>query len=460
MASRFPLHTPHHRRASILIVVLWIMIGIACVALYYADDMNLEYRASDNYVQAAQARQTIDGMRRYLFDFFTNREDEDKGMMPEVETDYEAEGVEIGKGKAWLVGRTTTKDQQGKTLGFGLIDEASKININTATVAMLQKIPNMTDKMAARIIDWRDADDNVTGSGTGAETQTYQQTDFKYKCKNGDFETLEELRSLLAPDDDTSILYGEDSNLNGVLDENENDADVSWPTDNADGALKSGILEYLTVYSRESNKAPDGTTRLNITSTTLSQQIRQLLTDKISSSRAETIMSRIANTRNMRSLLQFYTASGMTAEEFAKVDQYLTTSDAIYVKGLINVNTASADVLACIPGLTDGAADTLVRTRDGLTYEKKKSIAWVSSVLSQTQATQAGPYLTAHSYVFTADIAAVGEHGRGFQRDSMVIDTTEGSPQVIFHRDRTRLGWPLGKDIREQLDTEAGDTDK
>jgi len=56
----------------------------------------------------------------------------------------------------------------------------------------------------------------------------------------------------------TEILYGEDTNLNGVLDPNENDGDVSLPTDNRDGRLDAGLLEYVTVYTRQPNTGSDG----------------------------------------------------------------------------------------------------------------------------------------------------------------------------------------------------------
>ncbi|HBF34120.1 TPA: hypothetical protein DDW35_06115 [Candidatus Sumerlaeota bacterium] len=460
MKLKRQLHSLLHRRASILIVVLWVMIGIAAVTLYYSDDMNLEYRASDNYVQAAQARQTVDGMRRYLLDFFTTWNKDNKGILPVVETDYVADAIQVGKGKAWLIGRAPEKNKHGKELHFELVDEASKININTASLATLKLIPNMTDSLAARIIDWRDKND--TSTENGAETLTYQLGTPSYKCKNADLETLEELRLVIGVDDNMDLLYKEDTNNNGVLDDNENDGDTNWPADNGDGKIDFGVMEYLTVYSREPNVAADGTKRINVTSTTLEikPKLTTLLTDKISSSRAAAIMSKVGNARNVTSLLDFYVRSGMTAEEFAKVDTYLAISDKDYETGLVNVNTASADVLTCVTGLDSSTADTIVSTRDGLTTDKMKTIAWVASILTSDQITKAGKYLTAHSYVYTADIAAVGEYGRGFQRESMVIDTSSNTPQIIYHRDRTRMGWPLGKEIRETLDTEVGETKK
>ena len=60
-----------------------------------------------------------------------------------------------------------------------------------------------------------------------------------------------------------------------------------------------------------------------------------------------------------------------------------------------------------------------------------------------------------NTYQFTADIAAVGHHGRGYQRVRFVIDTTEtggdGQPKILYRQDLTHLGWALGSDVRQTL---------
>ena len=88
-------------------------------------------------------------------------------------------------------------------------------------------------------------------------------------CKNAPFETTDELRLVYGADMDT--LVGEDGNRNGMLDPNEND-------DNQNGTAEPGVLEYVTVYSREPNTNSDGSTRINITSlSSASTQLRSVL---------------------------------------------------------------------------------------------------------------------------------------------------------------------------------------
>ncbi len=80
------------------------------------------------------------------------------------------------------------------------VDEERKININTAPSKVLQNCLVMAGGLSsskaaditAAIIDWRDADDSEAPGG--AESRYYEFLTPPYRCKNGNFETMEELR--------------------------------------------------------------------------------------------------------------------------------------------------------------------------------------------------------------------------------------------------------------------------
>jgi hypothetical protein len=222
---------------------------------------------------------------------------------------------------------------------------------------------------------------------------------------------VEELR--LVAGMTSEILYGEDANLNGILDANENDADSSAPNDNRDSRLDPGLVEYFTVYSRE----PAGGTNINI------RQDVQALLDNVLGNRAAQIMSQLFPTRppgpgggnvtpNRTSLLQFYLNSGMTEDEFAQVADYLRATTNTFSEGLVNVNTASEPVLECIPGIGVDYASQMISYRES-NPSKLATVAWVVDVIGETNALSAGPFITTHSYQYTADIAAVGHYNRG-----------------------------------------------
>ncbi len=244
------MNTAQHSRAfraagnegSVLIVVLWIIFGLIAITLYFAHSMTFELRASDNRVAGLEAEQAIEGARRYLSCVLSNINS--AGVLPDTGT-YLNEAVPVGDAKFWLIGRGDDLQATPTTPHFGLIDEASKLNLNSATSNMLINLPRMTPDLAANILAWRST--NTTSLSGGAESDTYQMLQPPYLCKNAPFETVDELRLIYNMDMET--LYGEDANLNGILDPNENDGDALPPSDNMDGTLDPGLLEYVTVYT-------------------------------------------------------------------------------------------------------------------------------------------------------------------------------------------------------------------
>jgi type II secretory pathway component PulK len=436
-----------HNRGSILVIVLWISFGLVSIALLFGHSMMLEYRSADNAQSGLEATCAVEGARRYVE--FVLGELEEAGDMPDEE-EYEMEWVEVGDTTFWLLGRDDDSEtggeiNSGAEIAFGLVDEARKLNLNTATSDMLASLPGMTLDLAEAIIDWRDSDTDI--SGNGAESETYMLLDTPYHCKDSAFETLEELR--LVAGADLEILYGEDTNRNGILDSHENDGDETLPEDNGDGILQPGIIEYLTVYSREPNKQSDGTPRVNINNDE-NGQLGQVLGEKLSSERAQQIQAQAGSGNNFRSVLEFYLRSGMTPDEFALVDDALTISDEAYLQGLVNVNTACAEVLTCLPGMDEEKAEMLVAFRQGKTDELE-TLAWIVDALEPEEAIAIAPYLTTRCYQFTADAAAVGHLGRGFRRVQFIFDASGDEPIVVYRKDLTRLGWPLGAEVREEL---------
>jgi len=288
---------------------------------------------------------------------------------------------------------------------------------------------------------------------------------------------VDELRLLYGADMDT--LVGEDANRNGILDPNEND-------ENQNGMLDPGILEYVTVYSREPNTNSDGSAKVNIS--TLTSATAQMLLTNLSTARANEIMinlglgsiggsaatarggsasssrgsssgggtgtttARLA-TASFASPLQFYDRSQMTMAEFALIGTNLITTNGAYTIGRVNVNTASAAVLTCLLQGDTAAAQQLISYRQS-NPNNLTSIAWVKDALGQSYqadltALEAWDCITTLSYQYTADIAAVGPYGRGYRRVRFVFDTCSGTPKILYRQDLTHLGWALGKEARQ-----------
>jgi len=139
-------------------------------------------------------------------------------------------------------------------------DDAGKLNINTATKEQLMALPYMQEDIADAILDWRDQDKDPRPEGV--ETGYYETLPYPYSARDGPFVTIRELLQVKGVTEE--LLYGEDTNLNGQLDNNEMDGTLSPPMDNGDDYLDQGWIAYLTCYSYEKNVDADGNNRINI----------------------------------------------------------------------------------------------------------------------------------------------------------------------------------------------------
>jgi len=439
-------------RASLLIIVIWIAFALVSITIYFAHSMSFEMRAADNRAAALESEEAIEGAARYVGCLLSNLDI--PGSMPDQQT-YLFQNVAVGNAHFWLIGQGMNDTDPQTMAHFGLRDESAKLNLNycssniLANLASVYNLQDLTPEVISSILAWRNTNSSLQNGG--AETSTYMALQPPYLCKNSKFETVDELR--LVYEMTTPMMFGEDGNLNNFLDPNENDGDTLPPSDNRDGELNPGLLDLMTVYSREPTVTTNGMTRFNITtfsaiSQTSQRALTQALTNgtSITLSRARQIVSAVSSrVRPMGSPLEFYVRAGLSLTEIAQVEPNLRGTN---VAGLLNVNTASTALLSCIPGLDTGQASTLTQYRQNNTNVLNGSIGWITQVLPATNAYLAGPYLTGKTYQYAADIAAVGHNGRGYRRTLFIFDTSQYIPVILYRRDLTHLGWALGKEGR------------
>ena len=429
---------PHPPAGTILIVTIWIILIISSMVLVFARTMRVSAYAAANMVATQQADMIADGALQSVLAQIALQEE-----LTDKEKNALTEAVPVGEGYFWLL-QSNLEDDRKHT--FGLVHEASKINLNSASLEMLQKLPGMSAELAASIIDWRDEDSDLTEGG--AESEYYLLQPNAYECKNAALETVEEVMFIRGATQD--VLFGEDTNFNGILDDHENDGDKSDPPDDRDGTLDSGLYDYVTVYSREENVDQEGNDRINISDNQSRPQLQQVLQEALDEDRALEIMTLLPNNPNYDNIFAFYYQIGIEASEFAQFADRLTTSDEEILIGLVNVNIASKPVLLCLPSLEDSDADKLINER-GRASTDLGSIAWVLDVLDQDKALAIGAFITTRSYQYRADIVSVSGNGRSFRRHASILDTMESPTRVRYWKSLAHLGWPLDREILATL---------
>jgi hypothetical protein len=265
--------------------------------------------------------------------------------------------------------------------------------------------------------------------------------------------TLDEL--LLVRGITPGVLYGEDANLNLALDLNENDSDQTFPPDNGDGKLELGLRQYLTVSSYEPDTDKEGARRTNLNDADdplprvelppgLTNYILTLRSNKITVAHPADLLeahTKVKDPTGREGELE----SGVGKSELALVLDLFTTTYKERLTGLINVNTASARVLATVPEIDEALAESIVSARRSLNAEKRQTIAWLytEDVVSADLFRRVAPFLTGRSLQFSFHVVGYGVPSGRYRVLEVVIDCAPKEPVIIYLRDLTRFGMPF-----------------
>jgi len=364
-------------------------------------------------------------------------------------------------------------------LRYGLSDEASRINLNHPGEADLGKIPGLTPALAGALRQFL----GQPASPTNASMDTVAAApEFSMEpaasdaaslplsmamtpppvlgqiTPHGPLSTLEEL--LLAPGFNRAMLHG-------VLIAPE--APVAAPPIKGDkpqlpeeppkAKRTHGFDQYFTVYSKEPNRSAAGLPRCNLNDTNEPLPACDLpaeFSNYVAVVRGgqaplthpgETLEATVKGKDAQGAELEV--ASGITKENLATVlDLFAADQDSMH-EGLINANTASAAVLATLPGIDLSLAEAIVSARTGLSPERRGSLAWLyqEGVVDAARFRTIIRSLTVRSYQYRFNVIGYGLPSGRYRVLEAVIDTTASAPRLLYLRDVTRLGLPL--DLKE-----------
>lgn len=244
------------RRGSVIVIVVWavaiaaIIVGAAQVLAFRQAAMGRESIAKVEARWAARA-----GIEESIaiLEYHTEEPDplDSRQMYKDLEKSADGE-VESG---TWEIRHT----EDGVEVP-GPQDEHAKININLMSQPMMLGISGMTMDVSDAVLDWRDADEEARLMG--AEREFYVNRNMGFEPRNADLRSIAELE--LVAGAFPSSVRGEDANLNGRLDPNENDGALTAPPDDADGLLDAGWSGAMTARSAGSLLGASGEPKLNL----------------------------------------------------------------------------------------------------------------------------------------------------------------------------------------------------
>jgi hypothetical protein len=365
-------------------------------------------------------------------------------------TDFEHQPVYDDGSDQWYFSVFRRSVLETDEIIFGVLDEASKLPLNVTNVLQLMKVPNMTLPAAEARADFVDGDSIARDNG--AEQDSYDLLPVPYSIPNKPVSFLDEF--LMAQGVSASHLYGEDANRNHKLDANENDADTLFPPDNQDGTLGDGLHRFFTLHSRDWNVNRNNQPRLDINSAPLDPAPAGLSEETITFLEAkrklgEPIVSLIelvdaSLTVTEENQAQRELKSGIGPGDLGQLmDRY--TTDAQRVRpGRVNINTAPASILAQLEGIDEALGNAIVSTRQGLSPEASRSIAWLleERLLDAGQFRQIEPRISARSFQFHVQVIGYALPSGRYCVIEAIVDLIGPKPRILYLRDLTKLGIP------------------
>ena len=470
------------QRGSVLLIVLWMLIVLGVIGLSYSfsvrTQLQITQRARGKTEAYWAARAGVEQARALLAAIDLTMLIDTDPIFDEPEAFAEQR---VGAAIFTIMAPPIGFNEAAR---FGLIDEASLININTADEETLLELPGITEEMAQSLLDWRDSDDFPLP--LGAEDDYYLSLEDPYPARNGPLASVRELMRLRgwAPVFEGAL----QDPYTKFLPLNQRPESM-YPED------ARALLSQLTAWSEQESLAPDGREKINLTQAgvremrrrlgSLTNQEAQAITNHRSSGQFSSAVDLldVAVPTNQNSqgsgqnsgsgtggsssgrrgafqitVIQTQTqtqsssggqssaqGSGASAPAGPRmfnlrrvgeiIDFFTHDGDQESQSGLININTASFDVLRTLPEMTDELASALVEERhQGGAFDRA---GWIVNLPGMTeQAFRAiYPKITTTSSRFRVISRGVGPSTRATVTIEAVLAVEQGEVEIVYWRE-------------------------
>lgn len=549
--------TSPSQKGSILVAVLWCvaLLSVLVIGMLYTTRIDLTIAKS--YNDRIQARYLalagIEKAKALLYQDAKNRQGDGNNYSGDLYDSAENfKDCTLGRGSYRVFRRAVDENSTAKIV-YGISDEESRLNINTATADELTKITGLKSQVAASILEWRkssgvtsnnsdnsenqgneppsgpppsndnppsspppgndnppsgpppgnDNSDSTNSVSGGAGTDYYASLNPPRQPRYGPFQTSREL--LMVRGVSRKLFFGDDFKQNELLDfASDEDATNSSPSDVAEGATDdqqpvqnvqsanteqttdtqtttfivkksskwsrsdrsnstssdrnednptdAGWNALITVDSQESNLNASGSARVNIQTASEAdlaavQGFNEEIARAIVQYRAKKKFKSIADlldvtpSQTQGEFGKTITSPVNTGESVINQDLLQQVADDLTVnsetqfRGLININTAKAEVLNCLTGLTPELTQAIISYRQST--GNFQNIAYLLQVPGITREIfqQVAPRITTRSETFR--IIAEGKvRSSGIrQRIQAIVLVTPDNVKTLSYRE-------------------------
>jgi len=397
------------QNGSILVGLLWCLALLSVVVIGILHTARMDLLVVKNYGDRIQAHYlALAGIEKAKALLYHDAQDRSRGRKNHTGNLYDDAGqfreVALGRGTFSVIRRG--RSDEGGGIIYGVSDEESRLNANTASADMLGKLQNMTPDVAAAIVNWRGGD----SATMAAEAQYYAGLKPPYQPRNGPLQTVREL--LMVRGVSPQLLLGRDVHQNGML--AAAGTDLASPVDSAD----LGWAGILTVDSSVQNVNAAGENRVNLqsaaeSSLTAITGITSPIAKAIVSYRGQHRFQSIADLLEVtppqnqggrgsgRANNSGQSGNKVVSENlFMDIADDVTTDTGQSLSGAININTAGLEVLVCLPDMTRELAQAIISQRQSNGFFSNIGELLKVPGLTRDIFKQIAPFVTARSETF------------------------------------------------------------
>ena len=393
------------RRGTALVLVLWLMTILSALALEVALLSRLRLQATRNVGDSVRSQFLArGGVERAIAELkeAADGPQASEDLREDVERIYD--NVELGEGSYTLLAEPG--DGSGAEPEYGISDEAARVNLNTADAKMLSRVPGIDPDLAADILLLRNDNKAIHDVGDLLLIQRIDPLVLYGEDQNQN--------GLLDPNEDDGDESWPTDNRDGVLERGlaayltcysaaRNVTSDGKDRVNIAQASAQEIVKGVTDISQqqaesivEHRKKQEFQSVVDLLDVLLVEKAAEKKPEEKTEGdgKAEESGSQPANERSRperarparagsaeqetpekpseeetKSETRTTGKKAFDVEKFKAIADYVTVSEEEVHKGVINVNTASEEVLACLPGVDEALAAEICAHRTGSKFK-------------------------------------------------------------------------------------------
>lgn len=361
------------RRGAVIFAVLIVVVLSALIGWTMLSRADAQVASLSASMKHGQARAAAwSGIQAVMARLAGQREAILGGAWPEVDDEIEVFTEGGARGVARFIGK--------------IQPEAGRVNVNTASAEML---------VASRAVNRSRAEAIVAAA------------------REAPFGSVEDVPGLIDVDVAGAQLWTAVS------------ADL-----NVQAGVRSGTADAV-------DRGWGGSRRVNINQA-WTNELGVALTERLGAASAQALKKMMTPGRvfaGMSSVLAAWREAGLGTADWGPMLDAVTTTEDEYVVGRVDLTTAPANVLACVPGISADAAELLVRTRARLDAARLQNLAWpaVEGVLTPEVFEGAVDFLTTRSLQWRVRIeAGVERSAVSSVPSSAPVSDWRGGPEAML----------------------------